>query len=131
MIAVDTNVLVRLLVGDDPVQHARAARLFDEHAEQAGSLWISQVVLAELGWVLSRTYGRTREEIGRAVRALAANSTVALEGGHAVEQAVDLYERSRADFADCLLCAGAQAAGCRQLVTFDRGMRGLPGALVW
>ena len=131
MIAVDTNVLVRLLVGDDASQHARAARLFDEHADEAGALWVSQVVLVELAWVLARTYGRPREEIARAVRALSANSTVALEGAEAVEQAVGLYERGRADFADCLLCARAHAAGCSRVVTFDRAMRGLPGVLVW
>lgn len=131
MIAVDTNVLVRLLVADERSQHLRAVRLFDEQAHEPGSLWVSQVVLAELGWVLSRTYGRTRAEVAQAVRALAGNATVSLEQPRAVEQAVGLYESSRADLADCLLAARAQVEGLQGVFTFDRGMRGLPGVSVW
>jgi predicted nucleic-acid-binding protein len=131
VIAVDTNVLVRLLVADDRSQHLRAMRFFDAQAHEPGSLWVSQVVLAELGWVLSRTYGRTRADVAQAVRALAGNATVSLEQPRAVEQAVDLYEGSRADLADCLLSARAQVDGLRGVVTFDRGMRGLPGVSVW
>lgn len=131
MIAVDTNVLVRLLVADDRTQHLRAARFFDAQAREPGSVWVSQVVLAELGWVLSRTYARTRAEVAQAVRALASNATVALEHPRAVERAVELYENGRADLADCLLSARAQVEGFEGVVTFDRGMRGLPGVSVW
>ncbi len=131
MIAVDTHVLVRLLVADDRSQHLRAARFFDAQAREPGSVWVSQVVLAELGWVLSRTYGRTRQEVAQAVRALAGNATVALEQPRAVEQAVSLYEGSRAELADCLLSTRAQVEGFQGVVTFDRGMRGLPGVSVW
>ena len=131
MIAVDTNVLVRLLVADDRSQHLRAVRFFDAQASEPGSVWVSQVVLAELGWVLSRTYGRTRAEVAQAVRALAGNGTVSLEQPQAVQQAVSHYEGSRADLADCLLSARAQTEGLQGVVTFDRGMRVLPGVSVW
>ena len=130
MIAVDTNVIVRLLVGDDRTQFAKARRLFDERSGQDGAVWVSQTVLVELAWVLSRTYGRSRAEVAGAVRALASNATVALEDSESVAQAMVLYESGSADLADCLLAAKAARQGAEFLATFDRGMRSLPGVRV-
>ncbi len=126
MIAVDTNVLVRLLVADDAVQLARARELFDRQAHEPGSIWVSQTVLVELVWVLSRTYARPRAQVLAALRALASHATVCLEGTEEVNSAVVLYASGQADFADCLLAARSQAAGLDTLFTFDRKMRGLP-----
>ena len=130
MIAVDTNVVVRLLVGDDAEQAEKARSLFDTAAERRERLWIGDTVAVEIAWTLARAYGRGREDIVRALRALASNATVTLESPAAVAGAIDAYERSPADFADCLLCAKAAAAGCAGVATFDRGMRGLPGVKV-
>ena len=55
---------------------------------------------------------------------------MALDSPASVPGATDLYEHSPADFADCLLSVKARAAGCDQLVTFDRGMKSLPGVNV-
>jgi predicted nucleic-acid-binding protein len=126
MIAVDTNVLVRLLVADDAEQLARARELFDRQAPEPGSIWISQSVLVELVWVLTRTYARPREQVLSALRALSSNATVRLDGAEDVSAAVAMYASSKADFADCLLAARAQAGGLDTLFTFDRKMRGLP-----
>jgi len=126
VIAVDTNVLVRLLVADDAAQLDKARRLFDRQAAEPGSIWISQSVLLELVWVLTRTYARPREQVLSALRALSSNATVRLDGAEDVAAAVALYASSKADFADCLLAARAQAGGLNALFTFDRKMRGLP-----
>ena len=72
MIAVDTIVLVRLMVNDEPAQAARAKQLFDAKAGEDGSIWVSDTVLVELVWTLARAYGRSRTELVTAVRALAA-----------------------------------------------------------
>lgn len=130
MIAVDTNVLVRLLVADDAAQLDKARRLFDRQAAEPGSIWISQSVLVELVWVLTRTYTRPREQVLSALRALSSNATVRLDGAEEVAAAVGLYAAGKADFADCLLAARAQAGGLDTLFTFDRKMRGLPKAQV-
>ncbi|MEY8875324.1 MAG: PIN domain-containing protein [Leptothrix sp. (in: b-proteobacteria)] len=127
MIAVDTNVVVRLLVQDDPLQSAKARRLFDAQAGEDGSLWLSDVVLVEVSWVLARAYDRSRVEVVTALRALASHATVQLESTAAVREAIALYEHGPADFADCLLVAQAQALGCEQVATFDRKLRDLPG----
>lgn len=126
MIAVDTNILVRLLVADDAAQLDKARRLFDRQAAEPGSIWISQSVLVELVWVLTRTYARPREQVLSALRALSSNATVRLDGAEDVSTAVAMYASSKADFADCLLAARAQLGGLDALFTFDRKMRGLP-----
>ena len=130
MIALDTNVLVRLLVGDDRAQAHRAKLLFDSAAAERDTLWVCDTVLVELVWTLARAYGRTRAEIVTALRALSSNGTVALESAAAVAAATDAYEQGPADFADCLLCTKAAMAGCEEVATFDRGMRGLPNVKV-
>jgi len=127
VIAVDTNVLVRLIVGDEPAQAARARKEFDAAAGADLSVWVSDTVLVELVWTLGRAYGRMRGDVVKALRALASHATVVLESSAAVREATDVYERGPADFADCLLCVKARLAGCDQLLTFDRGMKGLPG----
>ena len=126
MIAVDTNVLLRLLVGDDPAQAVKARRLFDRADAEQKSVWVSDTVLVELAWTLAKAYGRDRADIVSAMRALSSHATVVLESGAAVRDATDAFENGRADFADCLLAMKAHLAGCDELATFDRGMKALP-----
>lgn len=58
MIAVDTNVLVRLFVADEPAQAAKAQKLFDAAADREIAVWVSDTVLVELVWTLGRAYAR-------------------------------------------------------------------------
>ena len=127
MIAVDTNVLLRLLVGDDASQAAKARRLFDRADAEQKSIWVSDTVLVKLVWTLARAYSRDRTDIVKALRSLSSHATVVLESAAAVRDAIDAFERGRADFADCLLAMKAQSAGCDEVATLDRGMKGLPG----
>ena len=127
MIAIDTNVLVRLLVNDDAVQAAKARRFFDAQADKDGSIWVSDTVVIELIWVLAKAYGRQRSDLLVALRALSAHATLSFESPLAVQRAIETFAVSSADFADCLLAEKAKQAGCGQLVTFDRGMRALAG----
>jgi predicted nucleic-acid-binding protein len=126
VIAADTNVLVRLLVGDEPVQANKARQLFDQAADEQNTIWISDTVLVELAWTLGRAYSRDRTDVVKVLRALCTNATVTLESAPAVRMATDAFAAGPADFADCLLCAKAVAAGCDQVATFDRAMKGLP-----
>jgi predicted nucleic-acid-binding protein len=126
VIAVDTNVLLRLLVGDEPAQAAKARKLFDRADLDQTTVWVSDTVLVELAWTLARAYGRDRADIVKALRALSSHATVSLESAAEVREATDAFERGPADFADCMLCAKAVAAGCDQVATFDRGMKKLP-----
>jgi predicted nucleic-acid-binding protein len=127
VIAVDTNVLLRLLVGDDATQAAKARRLFDRAGAEQSAVWVADTVLVEMVWTLARAYSRERTDIVKALRTLSSHATVVLESAAAVRDAIDVFERGRADFADCLLSMKAQSAGCDEVATFDRGMKGLPG----
>jgi predicted nucleic-acid-binding protein len=127
VIALDTNVLVRLFVNDDLAQAEKARALFDAHADQDESIWIADIVLIETVWALDRIYERTRMDISSALRALAGNATVRLESPACITAAVSLYAQGPAGFADCLLAVKARQAGCEALRSFDRKMRGLPG----
>jgi len=127
MQAVDTNLLVRLFVADEPAQAQKVRALFDQHADEDGALWVADIVLVELVWALDRVYARPRAQIAAAVQALAGNATVQLESAAGVREAVALYAAGPADFADCLLAVKAAKAGCDALRSFDKKMRGLPG----
>jgi predicted nucleic-acid-binding protein len=126
VIAVDTNVLVRLLVSDDMVQAAKARQLFDWANEQGKTIWVSDTVLVELAWTLAKAYGRQRADIVKALRTLSSHATVVLESVSAVRDAIETFAAGPADFADCLLCAKAGSAGYEAVATFDRGMKALP-----
>lgn len=127
MIALDTNVLVRLLTRDDPKQAERARSLFEEHAAEDGALFISDVVLAELAWTLERAYGRDRADISKALGSLADNATLRFESLDTIRVALRLFASGPAGFPDCLIAATAAASGCESLRTFDKSMAGLPG----
>ena len=127
MIALDTNVLLRLLLRDDAAQAERAQALFDANAERDGTLFVSDVVLAELAWVLRSRYGQGSELIGRAVRGLLGNATLAWQSPEAAARALELYQVGGVDFSDCLVAALAGERGCEAVATFDRGMQSLPG----
>jgi predicted nucleic-acid-binding protein len=128
MVAVDTNVLVRLFVNDDAAQANKARALFDAYADEDDSVWIADVVLAELVWALDRSYVRPRTDIVTVLRALAGNATVQLECAACIAEATSVYERGPADFVDCLLAVKAKEMGCEALRSFDNRMKGLSGA---
>ena len=127
MIAIDTNVLVRLFVNDDVEQTKKVRALFDSYADETQSLWVTDIVLIELVWVLKRSYDSSVSEICNALRALANNATVYIESYDYMFETLVLYEQGPAAFADCLLAVKASHAGCNALRTFDRKMKTLPG----
>lgn len=127
MIALDTNVLVRLVTRDNEAQALRAKAVFDAHGEEYGGLFVSDIVLAELCWTLSRSYELERADIARTVRALLDNSGIAFESPLAVRNALNSFETTTADFQNCLIVAKASYAGCSHTLTFDQRMKPLPG----
>ena len=128
MIALDTNVLVRLVTRDNEKQAQRAKVVFDQ--AEHGGLFVSDTVLVELCWTLSRSYELERSDISRTVRALLDNSCIAFESATVVRDALNSFETTAADFPDCLIGAKARHAGCSQILTFDQRMKPLPGVKV-
>lgn len=126
MIALDTNVLVRLVMRDAAVQAERARQLFEDEAKSDASLFVSDIVLAEFVWVLRSRYARSNHDIGYTLHALLDNATLAWQSRGAALEALRLFEQGGIDFPDCLVVALAQSHRCEAVATFDQGMRKLP-----
>ncbi len=114
MTTVDTNVVVRLLVGDDAEQAEQAHALFGDGSRD---LVVLSTVLLEAEWVLRAAYGFERAEVARALRRLLGLPNVRAEDPERAHQALTWHGESL-DFADALHLAGSQ--GARALKTFDR-----------
>lgn len=127
MIALDTNLLVRLLVQDDASPARAVERLFIRARRDRTPLFVADVVLCELVWVLARRAKQSRAEIALAVEwLLDAESIVVCDAGIA-RRALAAYRDGAGDFADYLIREQALAAGAVEVVTFDRALKGEPG----
>jgi len=126
VIALDTNVLVRFLVQDDPVQAQVATEIMDGLRDDDPG-FVGREVLVELVWVLSRAYGFARADIATAIDGLLSATELVVETSDDVGAAVERYRNDGFDFADLMIAAAARRAGSRDLVTFDRKIARLPG----
>jgi predicted nucleic-acid-binding protein len=123
MRAVDTNVVVRLIVRDEPEQVEVAEKF------TAGGAWVSHLVLAETIWVLDAVYERTVEQIAAAVDMLLNHETLTLQDADVVASALEHFRKRPAlGFSDCLVLETARKAGHLPLGTFDRDLAKLDGA---
>ena len=123
MRAVDTNVLVRLISRDDPIQVASAERFIEAGA------WASTLAVAEAIWVLGSVYGRSVEELCKAIEMLLNNPILALQDPEAVAGALERFRAKPAlGFSDCLILELARKAGHLPLGTFDRNLSRVEGA---
>ena len=118
MTGLDTNVLLRFLLQDEPDQSARAAALMSSFSLRDPG-FISSVTLAESVWVLGRTYRRPNQEISSFVRGLLDAEQLVVENHEVVAQALRRFDGSNADFADCLIERLGNSAGCTRTMTFD------------
>ena len=126
MIALDTNVLVRFLVQDDPDQARLADEIIDQLTEEAPA-FVGREVLVELVWVLERAYRLERAEIAGALDGLLAATELVIEGADDIGPALELYRNDGFGFADLMIAAAARRAGASEVVTFDRKAARLPG----
>lgn len=125
MIGIDTNVLVRLLVADDPRQ-AAAAQRWVAGQTGPGGVRVCVVVLCELEWVLRSVYRYQRSEIAPLISSLLQSASFSVESPSLVARALEGYTASRADFSDLLIGELNRAAGATHTVTFDRAAANLP-----
>lgn len=120
MIGLDTNVLIRYLDQDDPIQSATASRFVETQlsAQQQGH--VSLVCLAELVWVLRTRYQAKRGEVVTTLETLLTDKRLKIQIENAVWLALDEYDLDNVDFADALIVALDREYGCSHTVTFDR-----------
>jgi len=126
----DTNVLVRYLVEDDPIQAEAARRYIEEQCSVDRPALVHPVTLCELVWVLRAAYNVPRQRIAEAIDALLDTPTLYIMEAELVRGALQLFRSSSVDFADAYQHVAYQKAGAAGLVTFDRRAGRLTGAQV-
>ena len=119
MIGLDTNILVRYLQQDDPVQSMKANALIHSlHRERRG--YVSLITLVEVVWVLKGKFGLDKKGLAQIIDSLLRVEELAIEQAEVVRKALHLFEDSKAGFSDCLVARLGRAAGCDYTVTFDQ-----------
>lgn len=122
MKAVDTNVLVRYLVEDDPAQSKKAAAFFDRAVRAGETIHVPDLVLVETVWVLSSCYRVARADVAQTLLRLLRARHLAFAAPDGLQRAADAYASGRGDFADYMIREAAGAAGCDEVVTFDTAL---------
>ena len=118
MIGLDTNVLVRYIMQDDPRQSPKASRLIEGLTPQVPG-FVPLVSVIELVWVLGSAYRLGRQQVAAALELLLRSKEIVLDRADQVLQAQRRYQAGNADFADCLIERLAHEAGCTATMTFD------------
>lgn len=121
MIGLDTNVVVRYLVQDEPKQAKLASRVIEKAIADGKTLMISLVTLCEIIWVLERCYKLTRHELIEVTRQLLQTKQIVVESEDVARQAcLDFEHGATVDFSDCLIGRQNALNGCSFTYTFDK-----------
>ena len=127
MIGLDTNVLVRYLTYDDPVQSAKAAEIFERRLTAKNPGFVSIVAMVETVWVLDRAYELSAQEIANAVERLLQVEVLSIENEQQVFTAMVALKQGKTSFADALIAELGARAGCTRTLTFDQKAARTPG----
>ena len=127
MIGLDTNVLVRYLAQDDPVQSPIATEIMEFRITQQNPGFISVVAMVETVWVLDRAYGLSERQIAATVERMLQADTLIIEEEEEVFAAMVALRAGKGEFADALIGALATRAGCTRTLTFDKAASRLAG----
>jgi predicted nucleic-acid-binding protein len=127
MKGVDTNVLVRYIVRDDPAQERVASRFLESARVRREPIFVNVIVLCELVWVLGSSYHHSRAEVAAVVERLLGTEQIIVEDADLAWQALSDFKAGKADFADCLIGRKNLHLGCEATVSFDGRLKGVPG----
>ncbi len=120
MIGLDTNVLVRYLVNDEPRQAIIATDFIKEQCTLDAPCFVGHITLCELVWVLESNYGQRRKEISLIIEKLLRIGELEVMKSEVAWKALNDYKSSNADFSDHLLARKNESVGCKTTVTFDK-----------
>ena len=119
MIGLDTNILVRYLTLDDPVQSRKATEIFERRLTEDEPGFVSIVAMVETVWVLDRAYGFAADEIAAAVERMLQADLLVVENEQEVFTAMTAVKEGQGSFADAVIAALGARAGCSHTLTFD------------
>ena len=126
MTGIDTNVLIRYLVQDDPDQGKKAARFIASECSADAPGLINRIVMYELVWVLESAYGYLREKVVLPLEKILRTTQFSIEDHEEAWISFREYQAG-GDFADSFIAAVNRRVGCAHTVTFDRKAGGRPG----
>ena len=127
MIGLDTNILVRYLAQDDPVQSPKASELIEQQLSEENPGFLSVVVMTETVWVLDRAYGLADQAIAAAIERTLQADVLVVESEQEVFAAMITLKQGHGSFADALIGGLDTRAGCSRTLTFDQKASRLPG----
>ena len=130
MIGLDTNILVRYLTQDDPIQSPKATKIIEQRLTSENPGYVSIVAMVETVWVLDRAYGLAPQEIAAAVERILQTDVLAVENEQEVFTAMVALKEGDGAFADAIIAALGAKAGCSSTLTFDQKARRLSGFTV-
>lgn len=119
MIGIDTNVIVRYIVQDDPKQAKAATQLIERTCSPDKPGFINHIVMCELVWVLRRNYKLDKASICQVIEQIMRTDRMLIEDIQLVWKALETFKETNADFADCLLGQKNLQAGCQYTATLD------------
>lgn len=121
MIGLDTNILVRYLTQDEPLQAELANKMINQSVKQGDLIWVGQIVLSETIWVLERAYKIEKEEMINVLHMLLQTQELIFENHDIVWQALQDYKESKSvGFVDCLIGRQNISHDCVFTYTFDK-----------
>jgi len=127
MIGLDSNVLVRYLTQDDPIQSPKATEIIERRLTEENPGFVCIVAMAETVWVLDRAYGLAVYEIAAVVERMLQANVLVVENEQEVFSAMIALKEGHGSFADALIVALGARVGCSRTLTFDRKALRLPG----
>jgi predicted nucleic-acid-binding protein len=127
MIGLDTNILVRYIAQDDPVQSPVATQIVEDRLTEERPGFISLVTIAETVWVLDRSYGLSAVEIAAAIERILQIDTFFVQNEQEVFTAMVALKTGAGSFSDALIGALGTLAGCAVTLTFDKKATRLQG----
>ena len=123
----DTNVLLRLAIDDDPAQTAQVKRLI-QNLDEVDVLIVSLPVMLEVAWVLERFYEYPKERVLDFLQAILERREVEVPNYQVVGNAIDICRGTTADFSDAVISELNRLSGCATTYTFDiKAARKIPG----
>jgi predicted nucleic-acid-binding protein len=127
MIGLDTNVLVRYLTQDDPIQSPKATLVIEHQLTEDDPGFVSIVAMAETVWVLDSAYGLGSPALAAIIERILQIEVLIVENEREVFGAMVALKEARGSFADALIGALGAKAGCSRTLSFDRAALRLPG----
>ena len=120
MIRLDTNILIRYLTQDDPVQSGKATEILERRLTPNNPGFVSVVAMVEIVWVLDRAYSLTAQQIATAVERLLQVEVLAIQNEQEVFTAMIALKQRRGSFAEALIAELGALARCPRTLTFNQ-----------